>query len=42
MMMVDNNDISPYDIGCEAAVAEGEAAEITYDSTYKTLTITTG
>jgi hypothetical protein len=42
MEIVDNTDTTPYDIGYQSAIADGEAAEITYDSTYKTLTITTG
>ena len=42
MSIIDLTETTPYEIGRETAIAEGEVAEITYDSTYKTLTITTG
>lgn len=41
MSIVDNSDTTPYEIGYDMALDENPFAEISYDSTYKTLTITT-
>ena len=41
MSMVANPDTTPYEIGYNVATEENPVAEISYDSNYKTLTITT-